>query len=93
LGKSHKLPNPQGEDHHPLPPHPYPHPHSHYVVDDEQRMVEIVVLKMYYRKCTAPVVASNGKYGLCPQGTWFQLLNQPITLYLGQNLLKLVFTK
>ena len=33
----------------------------------------LVQLKMY-RKCTVPVVASKGKYGSNPHGTWFQLL-------------------
>jgi len=26
---------------------------------------------IYYRKCTVPFVASNGKHGSCPQGTFF----------------------
>jgi len=32
--------NYQGEDHH--LPHPNPHPHRYYVVNDEQRVAEIV---------------------------------------------------
>ena len=40
-------------------------------------------VKLKYRKCMVPVVASKGKYGSCPQGTWFQPPNQHLTLNLG----------
>ena len=32
------------------------------------------VVSKCYRKCTVPVVASNGKYGSYPQGTCFRIL-------------------
>lgn len=42
-------------------------------------------LKMCYRKCMVSVVASNDKYGSCPQGTWFQSMNWTLTLESGKN--------
>ena len=52
-----------------------------------QRRQKLVIALINNRKCTVPVVASNGKYGSCPQGTRFQPPNQLLTLYLGQSLL------
>jgi len=62
--------------------------HQQARLDYHETFVELKIPQVH-----GAIVASDNKYGSCPQRTRFQPPNQYITLYLGQNLLKLIFSK